>query len=86
MLVLQTKRTALHCATQRGRAEVVRILIEQGASVNAATSTGDTPLHLAAQDQKNGATTTSELIKAGANVILQNSMGWTPLHCAMCAE
>ena len=60
------------------------MLIEQGASVNAATTAGDTPLHLAAQDSKNGASITSELIKAGSNVIIQNSMGWTPLHCAMC--
>eukprot|EP01044_Picomonas_judraskeda_P007641 COSAG03_NODE_832_length_5683_cov_10.516112_3_plen_139_part_00 len=78
-----TRRTALHCAAQRGRGEVVRLLLGQGASVNAQSTNGDAPLHLAAQDRKNGATVASELIKAGANVSLPNGMGWTALHCAM---
>lgn len=63
-----------------------RLLIEQGANVNAASRTGDAPLHLCAQDSKNGAAIASELIKAGAKVSLQNELGWTPLHCAMCVD
>jgi ankyrin repeat protein len=42
-------KTALHLAATNGKADVVQMLIEKGASVNAVTTYNETPLHLASQ-------------------------------------
>ena len=80
------RRTALHHASARGRAEVVRVLIEAGAHVNVSTKQGDTPLHLAAMDIEHGPNVCVELMKAGASYCAKTSLGWTPLHSAMYSD
>lgn len=74
--------TALHKASDRGRAMVVRMLLENGSNPDLKTaSAADTALHLAAA---NGYTEVcTELVKVGADVNVENAIGWTPLHAAM---
>ncbi len=74
--------TALHGAAERGNADVVRLLLERGARVDAATRIGAyTPLHLAAR--RGDAQVVRLLLGAGANpnAVTTNS-GVTPLHLA----
>jgi ankyrin repeat protein len=68
----------LHCAAFNGRADVVALLIQKGASVNA-KAFGASPLHWAIGANK--VETARLLITAGADV---DSLagGWTPLHRA----
>jgi hypothetical protein len=77
--------TALHKASDRGRGEVVRELLEAGSNPDLKTKdAADTALHLAAA---NGHTDVcNELVKVGANVNAVNKIGWTPLHAAMYAD
>ena len=76
------KVTALHKASDRGRGEVVRALLEAGATPDIAhAKTQDTPLHLAAV--AGHTEVVSELLRAGADVNAGNRLGWTPLHGAM---
>jgi hypothetical protein len=58
--------TALHRAAERGREEVVGLLIEKGADVNATANFDWTPLHVAAQSGK--LSVVKRLVKAGAKV------------------
>lgn len=77
--------TALHKACERGRGEVVRLLLESGAIPDLTTKTAaDTALHLAAANGH--VDVCNELVKAGADVHAMNKIGWTPLHAAMHAD
>ncbi len=77
--------TPLHKACERGRGEVIRMLLEAGANPDLKTkAAADTALHLAAT--KGHAEVCNELIKAGADVHAVNKIGWTPLHAAMYAN
>ncbi|VUZ95856.1 acyl-CoA-binding protein, putative [Plasmodium vivax] len=66
---------ALHYACDRGYLDIVKVLIELGADVNADDSCGDTALHIAAYSGQ------TEIIKyltsAGADVNRKNSEGLT---------
>jgi ankyrin repeat protein len=81
-------RTALHFVaeevhngTEESRAEVVRLLLANGAVVEEKDEHGNTPLHLAASM---GNTVIAELLLArGANVNAKTNHGETPLSCAM---
>jgi ankyrin repeat protein len=65
---------------ERKALEAVKILVELGADVNAATETGWTPLHAAAFI---GANTLIEfLVEKGASVNVQNGCGQTPVSLA----
>ncbi|KAJ3112254.1 Ankyrin-3 [Phlyctochytrium bullatum] len=55
----------IHRATDHGRVEIVRLLIERGANVDDRTFDGHTPLHVAAR--MNHAELTNELLAFGAN-------------------
>ena len=59
------KRTALYLAVVRGRADVVKVLLEHGADPNLADKYGRTALHAAARE--GGVIMVSELLKHGAN-------------------
>jgi ankyrin repeat protein len=74
--------TALHTASRYGRAEVVRVLLDHKADVNArVAATGATALHLAAA---NGHAAVAELLlDRGAKVDAANAGGGTPLHLAL---
>jgi ankyrin repeat protein len=74
------KRTALHCAAVRGRANVARALIGAGSSTSERDSCGTTPLNLAAR--KGHADVVRVLLASGASHDEVNSCKTTPLHCA----
>jgi ankyrin repeat protein len=72
--------TPLHMAAWKGKAAVVRLLLEAGADVNAHndnTHWGTTPLHAAAHSNRKGIA--DLLIAHGADVNAKNPDGVTPL-------
>ena len=72
--------TPLHVATERGNIEIVKLLIEHDADVNAQDSNGWSPLYIAcynAYEHIVGA-----LIEHGANARIECILGNTPLHAA----
>ncbi|NDG64888.1 MAG: DUF1573 domain-containing protein, partial [Planctomycetes bacterium] len=72
-----TGRTALHWAARENRGEIVAILIEAKADVNAQDRTGKGPLTLAAETGSVEAT--QKLVDAGASLTARDSIGGTPL-------
>jgi Mg2+ and Co2+ transporter CorA len=73
-------KTALHVATAHDRVDIVLLLLEHGAAVNAASDGGWTPLHNACDKGCEGIVRI--LLKAGAHVNAQLLNGVTPLHLA----
>ena len=73
-------KTALHVATAHDRVDIVLLLLEHGAAVNAASDGGWTPLHNACDKGCEGIVRI--LLKAGAQVNAQLLNGVTPLHLA----
>jgi ankyrin repeat protein len=72
--------TPLHCATWKGQQEVVALLLEGGADVNAHNSNehwGTTPLHAAAH--ANQAAIAQLLIDHGADLNAKDMEGRTPM-------
>ena len=75
-----TGETPLHTHAGEGRKEVVKILINAGANVNAKNDSGSTPLIAAAFDGDKEIV--KLLIAKGANVNPKTDLGNTPLHSA----
>lgn len=50
LLYVQDDQTPLHISARLGKADIVQQLLQQGASPNAATTSGYTPLHLSARE------------------------------------
>eukprot|EP00903_Cladosiphon_okamuranus_P011597 g10907.t1 len=73
-------RSVLDTAAGQGTADIVRVLIEQGADVGVSGPDGDTPLHHAAYSRF--AEVADVLIEAGANIDARNSYNQSPLHIA----
>ena len=72
--------TPLHCATWKGHANVVELLLKAGANVNAVNQNehwGTTPLHAAAH--ANEAKIAQVLLDHGANVKAKDMEGRTPM-------
>ena len=72
--------TPLHLASQNGRVEVARMLVERGADVATQNKDGETPLHPASRN--GGVEVARMLVEHGADVAAQNKDGETPLHLA----
>ena len=73
--------TPLHCATWKGQLEVVKLLLNSGADVNAHNNNdhwGTTPLHAAAH--ANQRAIAELLIAGGADIHATNLNGRTPLQ------
>ena len=70
--------TALHLAARDGRAPLVKLLIERGASVNATSTLDQTPLHKSAGHRA----VMEQLLQAGADVSARDARHRTPLHWA----
>lgn len=67
--------TPLHISAQYGHLDAAALLIKNGAEVNAADSSGDTPLHYAKTK-----VIAELLIAHGASISAKNNSGFTPLH------
>lgn len=73
--------TPLHVAVHIGSPEIVELLCDSGASVNAQTCIGDCPITFAVAT--NGPIAIVEILrKYGANLSVANSLQATPLHFA----
>ncbi|XP_032439499.1 ankyrin repeat domain-containing protein 53 isoform X1 [Xiphophorus hellerii] len=59
---------------------IFKYLMEQGADINAATNSGETPLHTAAS--RGLLSCTEMLVNAGADILARDKMGLTPLDMA----
>lgn len=85
-------RTKLHSAAKNGSIELVKLLIENGANVNARDKYGETPLHhsiyhsVLDETQSNNNVSKEEIVKLlienGADVNAKNNNEKTPLHYA----
>ena len=77
------QRTPLHIASTYGKLEIIRLLLEHGAAVNAVDNKGDIPLHKVPQGRHNpqdGVHVTQLLLDHGGNVNALNKEQYTPLH------
>ena len=85
--VCNTRATALHFAAMEGRAEVVQVLIDAGADIEAKDDSERSPLfeaiagcedgNVACEDEK--LAIVKMLVKAGADVCVTNNVGFTCL-------
>ena len=71
--------TLLHSASKSGNIELVRLLIQEGADVNAQDEDGESPLH-GALARSNNYDTVRILVENGADLFTQAVDGKTPLH------
>ena len=76
----ETGRTALHWAARENRGEIVTLLLESKADINAQDRTGKGPITLAAET--GSADATLRLANAGASLTNRDSIGGTPLSWA----
>jgi len=75
-----TEETPLHIAARLGNADIVTLLLKDGANVDAVTKDGATPLHIATKDGHDEVA--SILIENGASLHSANKKGFSPLHMA----
>lgn len=71
--------TLLHSASKSGNMELVRLLIQEGADVNAQDEDGESPLH-GALARSNNYNIARILIENGADLSIRAVDGKTPLH------
>ncbi len=71
-------KTPLHLAVQTHQEEMVDLLIEAKADVNATTKTQTAPLHVAAQN--GNSVIINKLLDAEAKIDIVSDVGCTPLH------
>ena len=81
--------TPLHAAAVFNRGEgvtdVLAALLDAGASLEAKTAIGETPLHVAARMAERPEAVVAFLLDRGADVSARDDDGWTPLHGAATA-
>jgi 26S proteasome non-ATPase regulatory subunit 10 len=76
--------TPLHHAASAGHVDILQLLLNHGASVNAVNNDGRTPLHYAAS--WGHVDILQLLLSHGASVNAVDKEGGTPLHDAACAH
>lgn len=76
----ESRKTGLHLAAQFGLSDLVKFLIEDGASIDAADIDGNQPLHEAVS--KGHIDTVQVLLDKGAKVNVKNADNSTPLYLA----
>ena len=76
----KTGLSALHRASERGRVEVAKVLLQHGATVDRPSKTGQGPLHLAAG--RGRLEICRILLDAGADPLMADNNGWQALHTA----
>ncbi len=74
------KLTPLHQAILRRKHEIVGLLLEAGAEINAPDSANRTPLHMAVE--RGDAAIVAILLARKADTTRRDRTGWTPLHHA----
>ena len=78
--------TPLHVASQHGKIEIVRLLLDRGATVNAEAKHGEKPLHFVLyrkhNSQEEGVRIAQLLLERGADVNTRRNDHLTPLHLA----
>lgn len=73
--VAQDDQTPLHCAARIGHTNMVKLLLENGASPNLATTAGHTPLHTAAREGH--VDTALALLEKEASQACMTKVQWT---------
>uniref|UniRef100_A0A8C0UHM1 Ankyrin 1 n=1 Tax=Cyanistes caeruleus TaxID=156563 RepID=A0A8C0UHM1_CYACU len=76
----QDDQTPLHCAARIGHTGMVKLLLENNANPNLATTAGHTPLHITAREGHMD--TALALLEKGASQTCMTKNGYTPLHIA----
>jgi cytohesin len=74
--------SVLHAAVQSNRIDVVRLILDAGADVNATNDIDETPLHLAAEKDERSAIV-ELLLLTGADVNAKRIFDETPLDIAI---
>ena len=77
---MNSENTPLHLAAVRGYANLVSLLLTNGANANPANNDGSTPLHLAVMQGQGGVV--QMLLQAGADPNVEDQRGRTPLSYA----
>ncbi|XP_048243370.1 uncharacterized protein LOC124139633 [Haliotis rufescens] len=80
-LLLENKALPIHFAALGNNGPAMKLILEKGAEVNAATEQGETALHLAVC--KNEIEVVKFLLDKGADVNAKTKMGKTPIHDAV---
>lgn len=74
--------TALHEASKCNNAEILTLLLDFGADINAKNEYGYTPLHMCCQHISEELEASELLLRNGADINAQNAYKNTPLHLA----
>lgn len=82
--VTKERRTPLHLACRRENTQIVNILLENGAEVNATDGLGDTPLHIACENSN--LTIMQKLLDNKANMHVHNKQGFKPYELGAVAN
>uniref|UniRef100_A0A8C5X4P0 Uncharacterized protein n=1 Tax=Malurus cyaneus samueli TaxID=2593467 RepID=A0A8C5X4P0_9PASS len=80
--MFQDDQTPLHISARLGKADIVQQLLQQGASPNAATTSGYTPLHLSAREGHEDVAAVLLDHGYGADANAVTRQGIAPLHLA----
>lgn len=75
--------TPLHFASAYGKFDVVKFFLDSNINIRAKDRYGDTPLHLAAQNNDKSEIVESFLDSDANNINDRTNNGWTPLHVAV---
>lgn len=77
---MQEQQTPLHIASRLGNVDIVMLLLQHNADLDAVTKDMYTPLHIAAKEGQDEVA--AVLLEHGANNTAATKRGFTPLHLA----